>query len=446
MASTETLDILVVTFNCARQLIKPEFFTQRLSNTVRESQRPTIIVLSLQEIAPIAYAFLGGSYLAPYLRRFGHAVELAAKGLGEAEYVNVVTRNVGMTACMVFALEEHVGKIQWINSGGVGLGVHEMGNKAAVGLRLGYAVSDDVMELTFVAAHLAPMEDALKTRNEDWMNIVRRLVFTPADFRSIRKAPRRQAASGEGESEALLANHSNDTSTKPLGIYTPNAHLILAGDLNYRTSSTKPQPSDTLAFPRPTAEPTDPHHYSHLLRDDQLSHERRAGRTCHGLSEAPIHFPPTYKYSDEAQLLAGKNNDVTTWNWAGHRWPSWCDRILYLDLPEWMKGNGKVEVQKYDTLPLQPRSDHRPVMLALRLPLKAIPAPEDGQGEGHVRMRPPSDIDPDWRARRAVARRKEIVVGLLAYLSLTWEGRGVVVALAIGTLGGWAIVRSMLEV
>ncbi|KAL8706185.1 MAG: hypothetical protein Q9201_000763 [Fulgogasparrea decipioides] len=443
MASTETLDILVVTFNCARQPIKPGF----LSNAVRQSQRPTIIVLSLQEIAPIAYAFLGGSYLAPYLLRFIHAVELAAKkGLGEAEYVNVVTRNVGMTACMVFALKERESNIRWIDTGGVGLGVHEMGNKGAVGLRLGYAVSDNVMELAFIAAHLTPMEDALTKRNQDWMNIVRRLAFTPAGLTNIRKAPRGQVASGGEESEALLANHSNDTTTRPLGIFTPNIHLILAGDLNYRTSSTKPQPSDTLAFPQPTIEPTDPHHYSHLLKNDQLSRERRAGRTCHGLSEAPIHFPPTYKYSDEAQLLAEKNHDVTTWDWAMHRWPSWCDRILYLDLPEWMKGNAKVEVQKYNALPLQPTSDHRPVVLALRIPLKAIPAPEDGQGEQHVRRRPPFELDPDWRARRAVARRKEILVGVLAYLSLTWEGRGIVLALVIGTLGGWAIVRSMLEV
>ncbi|KAL8905389.1 MAG: hypothetical protein Q9207_002673 [Kuettlingeria erythrocarpa] len=445
MASTDFLDVLVVTFNCGRKPIRPEAFARHLSNATTTTG-PDIIVLSLQEIAPIAYSFLGGSYLVPYLSRFHHAIHQAGKAFGEAKYVNVVTRNVGMTACMVFLSEEHKSKIRWVQAAGVGVGAQGMGNKGAAGVRLGYAVTEDTLELAFVAAHLAPMEDALERRNEDWMNIVRGLVFTPVNKKSRSSTTALPGATED--SEPLLSDAPGNANDYPQGIYTPTSHVILAGDLNYRTSSTSPQPSDHLAFPKPTTSPTDPQHFSHLLRNDQLARELAAGRTCHGLREAPIDFPPTYKYSSNAQARAETDDMTADWGWAKHRWPSWCDRILFLDLPRWMqeeRPGAEIEVVGYTALPLMPTSDHRPVALSLRVPLQAIPAPEDSEGEETVRLRPSFGTDPRWRQRRAVARRKEIIVGSLAYLVLTWEGNGVLLALILGLLGGWLVVRSQLD-
>ncbi|KAI4184549.1 MAG: hypothetical protein LQ348_004531, partial [Seirophora lacunosa] len=181
---------------------------------------------------------------------------------------------------------------------------------------------------------------------------------------------------------------------------------------------------------------------------------REAGRTCHALREAPVDFPPTYKYSGKAQARAGTitatggagaEEEKEEWAWAKHRWPSWCDRILFLDLPARMTMSGNVEmgVQRYTALPLMPTSDHRPVVLRLQVPLMAIPAPEDDGDEG-VRTRPPFPVDPRWRERRAAARRKEVVVGVLAYLFCTWEGMGILLALLVGALGGWAVVRRVM--
>ncbi|KAL9596133.1 MAG: hypothetical protein Q9219_005994 [cf. Caloplaca sp. 3 TL-2023] len=447
MASTEFLTIPIVTFNCGRELLASEAFAKRLSDQLRGSPSPDFLVLSLQEIAPIAYSFLGGSYLAPYFLRFFLAVQEVGRTLGHGKYVPIITRNVGMTACLVFVPEEKRSGIQWVETAGVGVGVQGMGNKGAVGIRLGYTASEDIVNLTFVAAHLAPMEDALDRRNEDWANIVRGLIFTPTDNKEFRNAAKRPAP-GE-ESVPLLANDPESDSRRPHGIYTPTSHLIIAGDLNYRTSSTAPQISDHLAFPKPTTERTDPHDYSHLLRKDQLIRELKAGRTCHGLQEAPIDFPPTYKYSKKAQLLAEADSNTANWGWAKHRWPSWCDRILYLDLPSWMRAEmpeAEIEVREYTALPLTPTSDHRPVLLAMRIPLKAIPEPDEIKAKGDVRLSPPFEIDPHWRERRRAARRKEVFVGLLAYLSLTWEGNGILLALVVGAFGGWVIVRSMLEI
>ncbi|KAL9133054.1 MAG: hypothetical protein Q9175_005774, partial [Cornicularia normoerica] len=58
-----TLKIYAVTFNCGRELIDPSVFSNHLFSALANPTAPDILVLCLQEIAPIAYSFLGGSFL-----------------------------------------------------------------------------------------------------------------------------------------------------------------------------------------------------------------------------------------------------------------------------------------------------------------------------------------------------------------------------------------------
>ena len=440
------LNTYIVTFNCARGKIKSEVFAHHLIDALPQSEAPDVLILSLQEIAPIAYSFLGGSYLTPYLDKFRHAIDLAASSMPQGvRYANIITRNVGMTAIMAFVPSEQASSIKWLKTAGVGVGVHEMGNKGAVGLRMGYAHGEEVIELTIAAAHLAPMESGLERRNEDWANIVRQLVFTPVKKNAVRtasKSPRSQGIAGENE--PLLRGSPDNSIAPPSGLYTATSHLILAGDLNYRTSQSKPSSADYQLYPQPTTDVTDPRHYSHLLKADQLSRELIAGRTCHGLIEASVDFPPTYKYSDKQQAVA-ETDDGSTWDWAKHRFPSWCDRVLYLELPLCMRAEASIRVDSYTSLPLMSTSDHRPVVLSLSLPAKALPAPVEMPAEDDFRIHPPFAMDPQWRQKRATARRKELVVGLIAFLGLTWEGRMVLLASVIGAIGGWFTIMSILE-
>jgi len=455
---------LLVTFNCGRELVKPQVFSRHLVNALQGNPSPELIILSLQEVAPIAYAFLGDSFLVPYLDRLRHAVDHFAKELGDTRYISLITRNVGMTVIMAFVREDLSGHVRWMETGGVGVGLQEMGNKGAVGLRIGYAVGDETMEMTFLAGHLAPMEDALQRRNEDWKNIVKKLVFTPVDRNAVRTAKRAQITrAANGEDEPLLSGSVDNASEPTSGIYTPSSYLFLAGDLNYRTYDTNPMPEDHATWPQPVGA-TESRHYSNLLRSDQLAIEMMAKRTLHGLEEAAIDFPPTYKYSDTGRMHAERTEQLAAvgssraregsqaedleWQWSKHRWPSWCDRILYLDLPTWMKSEdptAQIQVVKYTALPLMSTSDHRPVILFLSIPLKPIPPPTDEVLDGDVRVKPPFPIDPKWRERRAIARRKEIAVGIGSYFALTWEGRGLLFAILVGALGGWAVIRSMLD-
>lgn len=437
----KNLELYLLTFNCGRSLIQPDVFGSYLFDALPNNQRatlPDILVISLEEIAPIGYSFLGGSFLTPYYNAFRKAVKVAA---GEAVYVNVVTRNVGMTAIMIFVKKDIVPAIAYIQTAGVGFGLQEMGNKGAVGVRLGFHVEDggeDTMEATFVAAHLAPMEDGLERRNDDWKSAVQRMVFVQD------KTGEAVQHDEQSEEAPLLQGVPKETSKTGNGLFSSRSHLFIGGDLNYRISSSKPGPDDYKRFPNPKAPQGDPLHYSAFLSRDQLSKERLAGRTLQGLTEPRVNFPPTYKYSTTPQKPA-RTEDLDETDWASHRWPSWCDRILYLDLPEWTRTRSSqpsIRVHGYNALPLFPTSDHRPVAMSLSVPWMAFPAAPPDVND--IRSSPPFAIDPEWHAKRSMARKKELVVGLLAYLGLTWEGNGLLTATVIGALGGYLMIKSLL--
>lgn len=402
-----SLDVYVLTFNCGRVPIQPKDFAPHLLDAA--STTPDLLVLCLQEIAPIAYAFLGGSFLAPYFKAFRSAVKLAHDG-----YVNVIARNVGLTAMMVFAKEDVASNIRWMQTAGVGVGYNELGNKGAVGVRLGYASGKDITQITFVSAHLAPMEDQLERRNEDFRNIAKRLVFESSQTKSTED---------EHEEVPLLENTSEVKAQT--GIYEPTSHLFFAGDLNYRTSLLRPGPENVQSFPQPTKDSEDSKHFSHLLKEDQLTLQVKEGKTLHGLQEAPIDFLPTYKYHPKVEVA----DDQGPWEWASHRWPSWCDRVLYSPT--------QIRVHSYQSLPLFGTSDHRPVALSATVPLVPV---EDAYSDVSI----PFSIDSQWREKRDAARRKEVMFGLLAYLTWTYEGEGLLLASTIGAVGGWLILRSLL--
>ena len=434
------LSTYTLTFNCARTLVKPLVLASHLFDALPAPQHPpSILVLCLQEIAPINYSFLGGSYLQCYLDEFKKAVDIAGTSLNGASYVNIVNRNVGMTVMMVFVLREQTKRVKSLQTAEVGVGWLEMGNKGAVGVRMEIETQEDEVpvSLTFVSAHLAPMEWNLKRRNEDWRNIVRRLVFEPVSYSSLSRSRKHRlydAASPDTETKPLLSPDDHDDASskdQSRGIYTPTSYLVLAGDLNYRTGSAAPNQIEQHRFPQPCEDESYPRHYWHLLSSDQLEAERKAGRTMHGLKEAPVEFPPTYKYSDSARskLQSGESKaedmddtESGSWEWAKHRWPSWCDRVLYLDIPSWMDSTKQVKINGYKALPLMASSDHRPVACSLDLPHEAITSPTlEQQKAGGVRCNPPFMIDPYWKGRRRRARAGEIVAGVTISLVTSWR-------------------------
>lgn len=415
------LDLYIVTYNCGRAHIDIDSFASQLFNGLSEPKLPDVLVLALQEIAPLGPSLIGGSLLKSYYNRIDKAVQKAGGKINGSSasadqdgpsYKTVTAWNVGMIAIMVYTLDGEA--IQDLETAGVGFGVREMGNKAAAGTRFTYRRGALSTELTFVSAHLEAMEDEVQTRNDNWKSIVRGLVFSSTVGSH---AP-------SSEERPLLSISSHDAS-----IYKSTSHLFVAGDLNYRTSTIAPSPTDHAeSFPQPHHDESSPQHMSALFENDQLNQERLAGRTCHGLVEAPVKFPPTYKY-DPKEPFNTPDEDLTKWHWATHRWPSWCDRILYLDVPSWLKAqnpDAKITTHKYTALPLFPTSDHRAVVLHISVPLLPIPKPDEEEERDNPdpRIHPPYDIDIDWRSKREKARRLELMTGLSVYCTTTVEGIG----------------------
>nr|OQO31284.1 hypothetical protein B0A51_03262 [Rachicladosporium sp. CCFEE 5018] len=425
------LSIYITTFNAARTLPSLTHLASALfSDPPTPSPLPLdLIVLCLQELAPLGYSFLGASYLTPYFSRISNVVQhaVAARFEDGVEYETLLAQNVGMTGLMVFVRKEIRERIRWVETAGIGVGVWEMGNKGAVGARLGVmGEGEEVVPVTFVSAHLAPGEGEVERRNEDWKSICESLVFT-------RESPP-TAPGGSEESAPLLGEASEPskepTTSTPSSLFSPPSHIFLAGDLNYRTSSTSPQPSDHQTWPSPSS---GTHTFQSLLAFDQLTRERLAHRTLHNLTESLVTFRPTYKYSASAQAHAAAQKlrkgvgpeEPGSDAWAKHRVPSWCDRILYLP-------SSKPRIASYAALPVQPSSDHRPVALAFSIELEPAEA-----------VKVPFEIRADWKERRAVARRLEVIVGLAAYLGWTWEGEALLVATIVGIVGVGLVVRAL---
>jgi hypothetical protein len=431
------LSCYFTTFNCGRTLVDVDYFATHLFNGLKTNLPPDLVVLSLQEIAPLGYSFLGGSLLAPYLTRFMKAVNVATSKHFEAagDYREVIIRNVGMTAIMLLARPEIVASVRWIETAGVGTGVWEMGNKGAVAARIGIAADDEGDEeamLTFVAAHLAPMEWNWELRNQDWKTICEGLVFEKDAVGGIE----RPLAGEEPEAEPLLSA-SEGVSDTVRSLFSPVSQVFVAGDLNYRTADAAPSVEAWKSWPQPEDTVSNVKNYSNLFAGDQLTRETHKKKTLHNLAESEITFPPTYKYSTAAQQDAAlgvakhsTNHETRSSLWAKHRVPSWCDRILYL-------ATAPPDVHSYTALPVQPTSDHRPVSLSFSIPL----APIDPTTAA---VEQPFPIRRDWRAARAAARRYEFVVGLAAYLTLTWEGEALLAGSIVGLLGGYLALRAML--
>ncbi|KAF2725376.1 DNase I-like protein [Polychaeton citri CBS 116435] len=452
----ESLSVYLATFNCGRKPVDVDFFSSYFFSALSPPRlQPDFIVLCLQEIAPLSYSFLGGSFLTTYFTHLSEAIRKAVRGLdherGEppSEYLNIATRNAGMIAIMVFAKQEVVDKVRWVESAEVGIGTWEMGNKGAVGVRMGVEGrgkrgEEEVVPLTFIAAHLQPMEGAWEERNADWRAINENMVFArdishPTGFGDKVKVRR-----GSLETEPLLSQPEDTGILSTL--FHPPSHLFFAGDLNYRTSDKPPQPQEWQRWPSDD-EPSKK--FQLMLRQDQLTREMEDGRTLHGLSEAPITFAPTYKYSISTPTTSKNTkksrnpNLPASYRWAKHRVPSWCDRVLY-------PASHPPQVYNYSSLPIQPTSDHRPVILhcSIRL-LSPSAASSSSKSSAITRIASPHtvrfEVRDDFVARRIAARRFEILVGIAAYLTMTTEGEVLVLGTAVGVVGGWILLKALFE-
>ncbi|KAI1114656.1 DNase I-like protein [Nemania sp. NC0429] len=489
--ATPYLDVFILTFNAGKQQIDPFVFGSHLRNAFAQNATslPELVVLCLQEMAPLANGFIGSYMINSYFQSYATAVNVAARGdgatSGEAQdgsqvggqaehqdgqqsqdeaitspYTLVTTRNVGMTGIMLLARDPSA--LHKLKSTEVSFGAGSMANKGALGLRMLFSKLDAegrkrYTELTFVGAHLAAHEWNLKKRNKNWESLVSGLLFdNPEKLRGAKSAkPTAVPTSDDGhdngngdgdgdgsEGEALLLQDQHEQASHNITIYKPGSHLFVAGDLNYRISKTPPSTESDF----PDLNPQSPSYFKRFLPLDQLALEKAAGRTLQGLRESTILFPPTYKIevTDERE-----GPDGVPWKWAPHRWPGWCDRVLYLEIPPWASRPGppdtaevKMTTIAYDTLPPVRTSDHRAVFLRLGVPVLEpavlAPSPEwRTPDSSDPRINLPYPVDLESWDHRARVKKWESVIGWSMLVSQSKQGIAVFVALFFIGLGTW---------
>lgn len=264
-----------------------------------------VIVVGLQEVAPIINGCFAdvGSYLDP--------VEAALRLRVHDTHKQVARYTHGSIALIVY-VDRRITHAN-VMFASASCGYLSSSLKGAVGAHM----SLDSQKFTFVAAHLAANEGMVAQRNQDFQAIA-----TTLDF---------------GNS---------------YGLYQPDSHIFVLGDLNYRCIS---DPLTGLAHVDQVAES------DVLLSDyhavDELSIELEKNATFFGFHEAPITFAPTYKFH------------VGSSTYDRRRIPSWCDRILFLGYQD----STQVEFHAYKSLVDCCSSDHKPVLLDISIPSEHPP-------------------------------------------------------------------------
>lgn len=163
-------------------------------------------------------------------------------------YVRVTERRMGGIVLLVFTHRKHASKISSVETSFTPTGVLGVGtNKGAVGL----ALTLRTLRLCFVNAHLAAHQEKLLQRNLHVQEIYRHLRL--------------------GVSSLDISNQF---------------HAVWCGDLNYRIDQER-EAVIQLAARR---------QWARLYEHDQLQSEMRHGRVFFGFQEAPLAFPPSYKY------------------------------------------------------------------------------------------------------------------------------------------------------
>jgi len=275
----------------------------------------------------------------------------AAAAAGRDRYIRLASKQlvgVYITVYVNASTAEHTRdvRVHTVSTGfniGLNLGGFKtpditLGNKggAAVWMRV-YSTP-----IVFICSHLSAgsKEGDAEKRSADFGEIVTKLSF-----------PAPPSASSDGVAE------------KPAGVADAHAAVWL-GDLNYRLNL----PDDRVRAAIASG------NCASLLGSDQLLLERAAGKAFVGWIEAPVTFPPTYKYrpgtntysgagdagAEDENGGGGENGDaggarvkVSAKEEKKKRTPAWCDRILWRGRDIRQNSYARAELTQ---------SDHKPVL------------------------------------------------------------------------------------
>lgn len=259
--------------------------------------------------------------------------ELLNKYSQQDPFVLVSTRYLVGAYIGVFIKEKYFPFLRNVQDTTAAVGVMGvMGNKGACAVR--FQIFDSTF--CFVGAHLAAHRHAIAQRNSDFATITSKIEFKDV-FPS-------NSVIGSASSYGSASSSSNSGNT-----YGIDDHdfVVWLGDFNYRImDSISTERCFELAYGGPKS-------LDQMLEADQLNIERAAGRTFPGYFEAPITFPPTYKFQVGTQRYEQRPEKKL-------RAPAWCDRVLYKVAPGVTEKHWRQLF--YGSVASLVTSDHKPVV------------------------------------------------------------------------------------
>ncbi|XP_062454399.1 synaptojanin-1 isoform X4 [Rhea pennata] len=199
------------------------------------------------------------------------AVELQKTISRDYKYVLLASEQLVGVCLFVFIRPQHAPFIRDVAVDTVKTGMGgATGNKGAVAIRMLFHTSS----LCFVCSHFAAGQSQVKERNEDFMEIARKLSFPMG---------------------RMLFSHD---------------YIFWCGDFNYRIDIPNEEVKDLIRQ----------QNWDSLIAGDQLINQKNSGQIFRGFLEGKINFAPTYKYD-----LFSDDYDTSE----KCRTPAWTDRILW---------------------------------------------------------------------------------------------------------------------
>ena len=288
-------------------------------------------------------------------------------------WTRVALRQMGGIVVVVFARRPVLPLLGRVDTGALGVGVMGVGaNKGAVAVRF------ELLRRTVccVCSHLSAHQGAWDRRNQDFASVMSGLRFgrvlgigagCPTAQSALAAAHHAEVGAGAGdppepEDPGAPATPSSLGGQGPAGAAAAapgqgiaDSDVVLwAGDLNYRVDV----PYDDAVRLVASGD------LGQLLSSDQLRTQMAAGAAFQGFEEAPLRFPPTYKFDKGDPSPAAYDSSEK------RRVPAWTDRVLWLRHAADEAIEVRVSCEAYESVPEVTTSDHKPVVgtLSVRLP------------------------------------------------------------------------------
>ncbi|GAA6016682.1 hypothetical protein JCM10207_000146 [Rhodosporidiobolus poonsookiae] len=315
-----------------------------IQSWVDSSSDADVLVFGFQELDLTAEALLRYT---PYREEvWRKAIEEALdKREGGEKYEKLHSRQLVGVLLLVYvrtAVREHISEVSSTSlaTGLMGL----VANKGGVAIRLRYKDTP----LTFVNSHLAAFTQNVAQRNAQVRDTAATLLFP---FSSSAPDPSLASPVDAASERDLWTPNLRPEAVRPIGdgysVWDCET-LVWLGDLNYR-----------IDLPRKDVERmVEAKEWELLQRFDQLRIQRQHHLAFADFEEAPIAFPPTFKFDVGTQVYDTSEKQ---------RVPSWTDRVLWLSIHE-----NTVRCEKYSSHPEIVISDHKPVSALLKLPVYTV--------------------------------------------------------------------------